>query len=57
MEVSQLVDTIENDSKEMIIADRRIFFDDRGYSDDQIDYGQVILKNEKFDESEYILNW
>lgn len=57
MEVSQLVDEIDNDSKEMIIADRRIFFDDRGYTDDQIDYGQVILKNENFDTSDYILNW
>ena len=41
----------------MIVADRRIFFDDRGYTDEQIDYGQVVLKNEKFDTSEYILNW
>lgn len=28
---------------ELIIADRRIFVDDRGFSDDKIDYGQVVL--------------
>ena len=30
--------------------DRRIFLDDRGYKDSEIDYGQVILtKNESTD--------
>ena len=43
IEVSSLVDSIEDDTKELIIMDRRIFVDDRGYPDDQIDYGQVIL--------------
>ena len=43
IEVSSLVDSINDDSKELIIMDRRIFLDDRGYTDDQIDYGQVIL--------------
>lgn len=32
---------------EMIRADRRIFLDDRGYTDEQIDYGQVLfIKND-----------
>ncbi len=26
--------------------DRRIFVDDRGYTDDEIDYGQVLLSRE-----------
>ena len=38
-----LIDSIEDDSKELIIMDRRMFFDDRKFSDDQIDYGQVLL--------------
>lgn len=40
---SNLIDQIEDNSKELIIMDRRIFFDDRGYTDDEIDYGQVLL--------------
>ncbi len=43
MEVSSLVDSLEYDSKELVIQDRRIFVDDRGWTDDQIDYGQVII--------------
>ena len=40
---SNLIDQIEDNSKELIIMDRRIFFDDRGYTDDEINYGQVLL--------------
>ena len=43
IEVSSVVDGIEDKSKELIIMDRRIFLDDRGYTDDQIDYGQVLI--------------
>ena len=43
MEVSSLVDSLDYDSKELVIQDRRIFVDDRGWTDDQIDYGQVII--------------
>jgi len=39
----ELIDTIEDPSKELIIGDRRIFFDDRRLPDDKIDYGQVLL--------------
>jgi hypothetical protein len=38
-----LIDEIDDPSKELIIMDRRMFFDDRQLSDDQIDYGQVLL--------------
>mgnify|MGYP001273893414 FL=1 len=43
IQCADLIDTIEDETKELIIMDRRIFLDDRGYSDDQIDYGQVLL--------------
>ena len=43
IQCSNLIDQIEDNSKELIIMDRRIFFDDRRYTDDQIDYGQVLL--------------
>jgi predicted O-methyltransferase YrrM len=41
--VSNLIDSIQDESKELIIMDRRIFLDDRGYKDDEIDYGQVLF--------------
>ena len=43
IQCSKLIDEIEDDSKELIIMDRRIFFDDRRIPDKQIDYGQVLL--------------
>lgn len=43
IECSQVIDEIEDDSKELIIMDRRIFFDDRGLPDEEINYGQVLL--------------
>ena len=44
IECSKLIDAIEDFEKELIIMDRRIFADDRGWSDKQIDYGQVLIK-------------
>lgn len=41
----ELIDTVDHPTKELIIMDRRIFFDDRRLSDEQIDYGQVLLTN------------
>lgn len=38
-----LIDEIDDPSKELIIMDRRMFFDDRRFTDDQINYGQVLL--------------
>jgi hypothetical protein len=40
---AKLIDEIDDSSKELIIMDRRMFFDDRRFTDDQIDYGQVLL--------------
>lgn len=43
IEVSKIVDKITKYKKELIVGDRRIFFDDRGLSDSEIDYGQVLV--------------
>lgn len=43
IQCSQLIDEVDDPSKELIIMDRRLFFDDRRFTDDQIDYGQVLL--------------
>lgn len=43
IQCSQAIDEVDDPSKELIIMDRRLFFDDRRLSDDQIDYGQVLL--------------
>lgn len=43
IQCSKLIDEIDDPSKELIIMDRRMFFDDRRFTDDQIDYGQVLL--------------
>lgn len=43
IECSMAIDEVQDPSKELIIMDRRMFFDDRRFTDDQIDYGQVLL--------------
>ena len=43
IEVSKVVDEITGYEKQIIRMDRRIFLDDRGYTDEQIDYGQVLI--------------
>lgn len=43
IECSRVIDDIQDESKELIILDRRIFFDDRLIPDEAIDYGQVLL--------------
>jgi hypothetical protein len=43
IQCSQLIDEVDDPSKELIILDRRMFFDDRRFTDEQIDYGQVLL--------------
>ena len=43
IQCSQLIDEVDDPSKELIIMDRRMFFDDRRFTDEQIDYGQVLL--------------
>ena len=57
IQVSKLIDEIQDDTKELIIMDRRVFLDDRGYTDDMIDYGQVLLTNSSFDTSKFIKGW
>ena len=43
IDCARLIDEIEDDSKELIIMDRRIFVDDLKRTDDEIDYGQVLI--------------
>ena len=43
IECSKVIDQIDDESKELIIMDRRIYFDDRRLKNDEIDYGQVLL--------------
>jgi len=43
IQCAHLIDQIDDKSKELIIMDRRIFFDDRQIPDEEIDYGQVLL--------------
>lgn len=57
MEVSQVVDAIEGYEKRLLITDRRIFLDDRLISDDQINYGQVLVKAPNFDTQTYLGEW
>lgn len=51
IQCSQLIDEVDEKvenckEKELIILDRRLFIDDRGLTDEQIDYGQVLLTKE-----------
>jgi len=43
IQCAKVIDQIEGYEKELIIMDRRIFLDDRGLKDEEIDYGQVLL--------------
>jgi len=46
IECSKLINSIQEYEKELIIMDRRIFFDDRRIPDEKIDYGQVLIEKE-----------
>jgi len=46
VECSKLINSIQDYEKELIIMDRRIFFDDRRMKDEDIDYGQVLIEKE-----------
>lgn len=46
IECSKVIDNITEFDKELIIMDRRIFFDDRNIADADIDYGQVLIEKE-----------
>jgi len=54
--IRELIEQISLE-KELVLGDRRIFVDDRRLSDDQIDYGQVLIKNPSFDTSAYLTEW
>ena len=51
VDCAELIDSIDDDTKELIIMDRRIFVDDRGISDEDLKEGQVILTNKNFKET------
>ena len=44
IECAKVIDDINEFEKELIIMDRRIFFDDRRIPDSDIDYGQVLIE-------------
>lgn len=46
IECARVIDEITEYEKELIIMDRRIFYDDRNISDSDIDYGQVLIEKE-----------
>lgn len=46
IQCSKVIDLIDDQSKELIIMDRRMFHDDRGLKDEDVKYGQVLLTNE-----------
>lgn len=46
IQCNKLIDEINDPSKELLITDRRIFLDDRGFTDDQVNYGQVLITKE-----------
>jgi hypothetical protein len=56
IEVKKLIDEIELE-KELIIGDRRVFFDDRRIADEDINYGQVLLKHPNFDATQFLTAW
>jgi hypothetical protein len=53
IQCSQLIDQIEDDSKELIIMDRRIFVDERKLPDEKVDYGQVLLTRDGVADDEW----
>ena len=47
IECAKVIDQIDRKGKRLVISDRRIFLDDRGMKDADIDYGQVLMLNEE----------
>lgn len=56
MQVKKFIDELDVE-KELMISDRRIFFDDRRIADDDIEYGQILIKNPDFDTSGFLFDW
>jgi len=50
IECAKLIDEINDPTKELIMMDRRIFFDDRRISDEDLDYGQVLLTRKNLED-------
>jgi predicted O-methyltransferase YrrM len=67
IECARAIDEIDESQfdsheKQLIKMDRRIFMDERGYTDDQIDYGQVLMTRKKplveeSPEEAYVSEW
>jgi predicted O-methyltransferase YrrM len=57
IDCATVIDSITGLDKKLIIMDRRIFFDDRRMTDEQIDYGQVLITNPFFNPSEFLGDW
>ena len=51
--IDKIDETKFDASKQLIILDRRIFFDDRRYTDEQIDYGQVLCTKNSITKEEW----
>jgi hypothetical protein len=61
IECAKLIDEIDDPTKELIRMDRRIFMDERGYTDEQVDYGQVLMtkpvSEKKANDPDYLTDW
>jgi len=57
IDCATVIDSIEGLDKQLIIMDRRIFFDDRRVPDEKIDYGQVLVTNPAFNPREFLGDW
>lgn len=57
IQCAKVIDEIDDPSKELIIMDRRMFTDDRGFKDEEIDYGQVLLTHPDLDVASYLGEW
>ena len=58
IECARAIDEFDHEAagfsnKELIITDRRIFFDDRRIPDDEIDYGQVLFTKNNVEDEEW----
>jgi hypothetical protein len=62
IQCARAIDEIEGIEKELIILDRRIFADDRKFTDEQVNYGQVLFSNDhrvklQGTDANYINDW
>jgi|APGre2960657373_1045057.scaffolds.fasta_scaffold31212_2 predicted O-methyltransferase YrrM len=57
IDCATVIDSIEGLDKQLLIMDRRIFFDDRRVADADIDYGQVLITNPFFNMKDALGDW